>query len=303
VLRIGVLLAIGVALVCLLSGCSVFNLVNAFVPRSTYIAHNDLAYGAHPREKADVYEPRAGTAAPPGGFPVVVFFYGGSWTQGERADYRFVGEALASKGFVAVLADYRLYPEVRYPDFLEDCAAAVAWSRREAPRFRGNPQRLYVMGHSAGGYNAAMLALDPRWLRVEGLSPADLKGWIGLAGPYDFLPSNLPDVQKVFHHPDYPPGAQPIEHGSKDAPRTFLGAATKDTVVNPTRSTQQMADKLRAAGVQVTQRFYSGVNHSTLAGAFAWPLRGLAPVLDDVAAFIRSDSAQPLLEHAARKIE
>ncbi|MEP7061016.1 MAG: alpha/beta hydrolase [Betaproteobacteria bacterium] len=288
-LRAGIAVAVALALVCLLGGCSVFTLVNAFVPRSTYVAHNDLAYGSNPRQKVDVYEPRD-AAVPPGGYPVVVFFYGGSWTRGDRSDYRFIGEALAARGFLAVLADYRLYPEVRYPDFLEDCAAAVAWSRREAPQFRGNSARLYVMGHSAGGYNAAMLALDPRWLRAEGLAPADLKGWIGLAGPYDFLPSDLPDVQKVFHHPDYPPGAQPIEHVSSDAPRTFLGAAARDNVVSPTRSTQQMADRLRAAGVPVTLEFYARVNHGTLAGAFAWPLRGLAPVLDDVTAFIRADS-------------
>lgn len=291
-MRIGIGIVIAIGLAFCIGGCSVFTLVNAFVPRSTYVGHAGLAYGSNPRDKVDVYEPApsAAVARPADGYPVVVFFYGGSWTSGSRSDYRFVGEALAAQGFVAVLADYRLYPEVGYPDFLVDCAAAVGWAHREAARFGGNPGRLFVMGHSAGGYNAAMLALDPRWLRAEGLAPADLAGFIGLAGPYDFLPSDIPDVQKVFHAPDYPPGAQPIEHVSNRAPRTFLGAAATDSVVSPTRSTQQLADKLRAAGVAVTLKFYRHVNHMTLAGSLAWPLRGLAPVLDDVAAFIRADA-------------
>ena len=281
-----------IALVCLLGGCSLFGVVDALVPRDTYTSTTGLAYGTHARQRLDVYEPRApsGAQQSPGGHPVIVFFYGGSWHSGSRADYRFVGEALAARGLLAVLADYRLYPEVSYPEFLQDSAAAVAWARREASRYGGDPARLYVMGHSAGAYIAAMLALDPRWLRAVGLSPSDLKGWIGLAGPYDFLPSALPDVQPVFHHPDYPPGAQPIEHISSRAPRTFLGAAIKDTVVSPSRSTQQMADKLEAAGVPLTLKFYRGVGHITLVAAFARPFRALAPVLEDVAAFVRTDA-------------
>ncbi|MEO8849021.1 MAG: alpha/beta hydrolase [Casimicrobiaceae bacterium] len=278
-----------VSAISMLGGCSVFGLVNAFVPRGTYVAHADIAYGSQPRQALDLYVPRS--AAPVQGYPVVVFFYGGSWTTGERADYRFVGEALASAGIVAVLADYRLYPAVSYPDFLRDSAAALAWTVRHTGTFGGDRTRVYVMGHSAGGYNAAMLALDSRWLNAEGLSPSALKGWIGLAGPYDFLPSGLADVQRVFHHPDYPPGGQPIEHVTSSVPRTFLGAAIDDTVVSPTRSTQQLANKLRAAGVDVTLKLYKGVGHGTLAGSLAYPLRWLAPVRADVVAFIRADGA------------
>jgi acetyl esterase/lipase len=135
---------------------------------------------------------------------VVVFFYGGSWNSGSRVDYRFVGEALASRGIVTVVADYRLYPQVRYPLFLRDGARAVAWTKAHIREFSGNPQRLYVMGHSSGGYNAAMLALDGEWLAAVGMSPRDLRGWIGLAGPNDFLPIKNPEVRPVFYWPDSP---------------------------------------------------------------------------------------------------
>ena len=280
--RAALLIAVSLAACVLAAGCSSVDVLNALVPRDTYVATTSLRYGARPREALDVYVPSPGV----NGAPVVVFFYGGSWAHGERADYRFVGEALASRGFVAIVPDYRLYPDVSYPDFLRDSAAAVAWARREARRFGGDPKRLFVMGHSAGGYNAAMLALDPRWLRAEGLSPADLNGWIGLAGPYDFLPSDLPGVQRVFHHPAYPAGAQPIDHVTSDSPPAFIGAARSDDVVSPTRSSQQMVQRLEAAGVPVTAVFYPRINHYLLAGALARPLRFIAPVLDDVAAFI-----------------
>ena len=267
------------------SACSPLRLVNALVPDATYSATLDLAYGPHPRHKLDVYRPQ-GT----GPFPLVVFFYGGSWDKGERKDYKFVGEALAARGIAVAVADYRLYPEVRYPQFLEDGARAVAWMQREARRFGADPGQLFVMGHSAGAYNAAMLALDRRWLEAHGMSPSQLAGWVGLAGPYDFLPSGDPGVQPVFHHPDYPQGAQPVEQVLKGAPRAFLGAPRSDSVVDPVRSTQALAAKLRAAGVPVTLEFYERVSHGTLVGAFARPLRSLAPVLRDVSDFVLAEA-------------
>ena len=142
----------------------------------------DQAYGPLPRQRFDLYSPAASVPRPPLGFPLVVFFYGGSWNSGERADYRFVGQALAARGMVVMAADYRLYPEVRYPDFLSDCALAAAHALDHAAALGADPKRVFVMGHSAGAYNAAMMALDPRWLGATQHSPAELAGWIGLAG-------------------------------------------------------------------------------------------------------------------------
>ena len=278
----------GGVLLLVLSACSPVKLLNALTPDSTFDKTAGIAYGDDPRQKLDVYVPRH--ALPDA--PVVVFFYGGSWNSGAREDYNFVGEALASRGIVAVVADYRLYPQVRYPLFLQDAARAVAWTKANIREFSGNPQRLYLMGHSSGGYNAAMLALDGDLLAAAGMSPKDLRGWIGLAGPYDFLPIENPAVRPVFFWPDSPPQSQPINHVSRDAPPALLIAASKDDLVNPTRNTGGLAHKLRAAGVPVQDFYYSRPNHITLVATLSRPLRGLAPVLDQVVGFIKHTPTQ-----------
>lgn len=212
--RKGLCLMPGALLLLALSACSPVKVLNALTPSQTYDKTTGIAYGDDPRQKLDVYVPRHALADA----PVVVFFYGGSWNSGSRDDYTFVGEALASRGIVVVVADYRLYPQVRYPLFLEDSARAVAWTRAHIREFSGNAQRMYLMGHSSGGYNAAMLALDANLLGAVGMSPKDLRGWIGLAGPYDFLPIENPDVRPVFFWPLSPPQSQPINHVSRGAP-------------------------------------------------------------------------------------
>jgi acetyl esterase/lipase len=263
-------------------------MLNALTPDSTFDKTEGIAYGDDPRQKLDVYVPRH----PLENAPVVVFFYGGSWNSGSRSDYSFVGEALASRGVVAVLADYRLYPQVRYPLFLEDGAKAVAWTHDHIHRFSGDPQRLYLMGHSSGAYNVAMLALDPGLLGAVGMSPHDLRGWIGLAGPYDFLPIQNPDVRPVFFWPDSPPQSQPINHVSRGAPPALLMASRDDDLVNPTRNTGGLARKLRQAGVPVQDFYFARTGHATLVATLSRPMRGLAPVLDEVSAFIRATPTQ-----------
>jgi acetyl esterase/lipase len=278
-----------------LAGCA--SGLNKLKPSSTFAFTEGVGYGPNQRQKLDVYQPA--TPAPPGGWPVVVFFYGGSWHWGNRAEYTFAGEALASRGVLALIADYRLYPEARYPDFLDDSAMATAYALREARRLGGNPQRVYVMGHSAGAYNAAMVALDERWLKAQGQSPASLAGWIGLAGPYEFLPISNPQAQVVFHHPHYPPGTQPIDYVQRHTPRAFLGAAHNDHLVNPVRNTEQMAARLKAAGAPVQMKLYEGVDHVTLVASMAWSLRWMSTVLDDVTGFMLSAPA-PATATAAR---
>ncbi|MDF3200209.1 alpha/beta hydrolase [Pseudomonas sp. 1912-s] len=276
------------AIAALLAACSPIKVLNALTPSSTFTKTSSIAYGDDPRQKLDIYRPV--TALP--NAPVVVFFYGGSWNSGSRDDYGFVGEALASRGIVVVIADYRLYPQVRYPLFLQDGAQAVAWTHQHIAEYGADPGKLYVMGHSSGAYNAAMLALDPQWLAGVGLSPSIFKGWIGLAGPYDFLPIENRDVRPVFFYPDSPPDSQPINHVSASAPPSLLIASVDDNLVNPKRNTGGLANKLRAAGVPVEAFYFTKTSHATLVASMARPLRWLAPVLDRVTAFIKFTPGQ-----------
>jgi acetyl esterase/lipase len=270
-----------------LAACSPLTAINALSPGGASETTSGLAYGQGSRNKLDIYRPNHASAAS----PVVVFFYGGNWSTGERADYAFVGRALASRGFVVVIPDYRLYPEVRYPDFLDDSAQAVAWTAKHIARYGGDPNKLFLMGHSAGAYNAAMLALDARWLGKQGIATSRLSGWIGLAGPYDFIPVENKTARPVFHFPDTPPESQPINHTGGAVLPALLIAASKDSLVNPVRNTAGLAARLRARGAPVSELYYDGVGHTTLVASLAAPLRSLAPTLDAIDQFVRTTPA------------
>ena len=272
----------------LLTACSAVDLLNATVASDTYTLAGGLAYGPEPRQLLDVYQPKGQTRTALKNAPLVVFFYGGNWSMGERADYRFVGEALASQGMVVVVADYRLSPAVRYPVFVQDSALAVRWAFENAEQYGASPSRIFVMGHSAGAYNAAMVALDERWLKAVGLTPARLAGWIGLAGPYDFLPIGEPRTQVAFSWPNTPADSQALSHASRASPPALLLAPTQDKVVDPQRSTMGMAKRLKDSGVRVESELFDGVSHVTLLASMASVLRGRAPVLERVTAFVAS---------------
>ena len=272
----------------LLTACSAVDLLNATVASDTYTLAGGLAYGPEPRQLLDVYQPKGQTRTALKNAPLVVFFYGGNWSMGERADYRFVGEALASQGMVVVVADYRLSPAVRYPVFVQDSALAVRWAFDHAEQYGASPSRIFVMGHSAGAYNAAMVALDERWLKAVGLTPARLAGWIGLAGPYDFLPIGEPRTQVAFSWPNTPADSQALSHASRASPPALLLAPTQDKVVDPQRSTMGMAKRLKDSGVRVESELFDGVSHVTLLASMASVLRGRAPVLERVTAFVAS---------------
>ena len=275
----------------LLPGCSSVDLLNAVVPKGGAQITRDIAYAPGARGGLDVYRP---THASPAA-PVVVFVYGGGWDSGRRQDYTFVGAALAAKGFVTVIPDYRLYPEVRWPDFLQDNARAVAWARDHAAEYGGDPHKLFLMGHSAGAYNVVMLALDRRWLGAVGMDPQrDLRGVVGLAGPYDFLPLQSEELKQIFGPPQGRTATQPINYVDGRNPPLFLATDIADKVVMPGNTTR-LAAKVDAAAGPVQTRAYKGVDHVLLVASIAAPLRLLAPVLSDVTRFIRSHAgdAQP----------
>ncbi|WP_375382695.1 alpha/beta hydrolase [uncultured Sphingomonas sp.] len=280
----------GAVLGIMAAACSPLRTFDAVVPKDggVSLVTRDAAFGLDPRQRLDVYAPTDGPNDGRAVHPVIVFFYGGSWNSGTKAGYSFVGRALAARGFVVAVPDYRLVPQVRFPAFLEDNAAAVRWVRRHVARLGGDPDRLVLAGHSAGAYDAAMLALDPRWL---GADRAAVRGWVGLAGPYDFLPLDQPVTQAAFGAAADPRQTQPIAYAGAGDPPTFLATGDDDTLVLP-RNSDALAARLTAAGVPVERRRYAGIGHVGLVTAIARPFRRRAPVLDDVVAFARRVTAE-----------
>lgn len=240
-------------------------------------------YAEGPRGGVDVYGP--GLAE--GSAPVAVFFYGGSWDSGERRHYRWVARALAAQGFLALVPDYRLHPEVRFPDFLEDGALAVRWAVDHAADLGGDPRRIVLLGHSAGAYNAAMLALDPRYLQAAGVDPGVIRAFAGLSGPYAFLPLESPVTRRTFGHASDLDATQPVTFARADAPAAFLATGDQDTVVRP-RQTRRLAAALRAAGAPVEERHYAGMGHAGPVLALSRLFRRKSTLLTDLTTFLKT---------------
>jgi acetyl esterase/lipase len=266
----------------MLSACSPVSVLNDLAPRAGISETRDIAYAPGDRHGLDIYAPeRQGSSA-----PVIVFIYGGGWKDGNKAEYRFVAAALAAKGFLTVVPDYRLFPEVRFPTFLQDNAAAVAWTKANIARYGGDPHRIFLMGHSAGAYNVAMLTLDKRWLAADGLDPdRDIVGTVGLAGPYDFLPLHDPELEIIFGPAGDLRLTQPITFARGNAPPMLLAAGSADQTVLPS-NTEHLAAAIRREGGSVEERLYPGVNHTKIIGAMAGVLRWLAPSMPDVVSFL-----------------
>lgn len=232
----------------------------------------------------DIYRP-AKTAAP---MPVTLFFYGGSWRSGSRQDYAFVGNALAGRGILTIVADYRKYPAVRFPGFEFDAARAARWTFDHVDEYGGDPQRVFLVGHSAGAQIATLLATDAHYLATEDLSPRDFAGVVAIAGPYDFLPLTDPKLIEVFG-PEKDWGAsQPIRFVHVGEPPFLLLQGDSDRVVLPRNSTATDA-ALRAAGGEVRLIQYHGIGHFRILAALRYP--ALGPTLGDVTSFIEQTPA------------
>ena len=266
------------------------DLLNALIPRAGITIDEDLPYGPLPRQKLDIYRPEGAAL-----LPTVVFFHGGAWQSGNKNFYLFAGVALARQGYAVAIPNYRLYPEAGFPDFLADCAQAVAWVRSNLALLGGDPARLFLMGHSAGAYNAVMLAMDTPYLAAAGTARDRIAGVIGLAGPYDFLPITGPDIRLVFAGGDCGPQTQPITFADGRAPPLLLASGAEDRVVLP-RNSLALAARIRASGGLAETAIYPGLGHLGIAAALTKLFRGRAPVMRDTAAFIRSHrlaAAQP----------
>ena len=267
------------------AACSPLQTFNAINPLDRGATKSgSAAYGSDPRQGLDIYAP----VPTPSGAPVAVFFYGGSWESGSRAEYAFAGQALAARGFVSVVPDYRLYPQVRFPDFLDDGAAAIRWVRDNIGQYGGDPRRIVLVGHSAGAYSAAMLALDTRYLRGAGVDPRSVRAFAGLSGPYDFLPLDDETTIKVFGAAADQPATQPVSFARSGVP-AFLATGDRDATVRP-RNTASLAARLRRAGGRVEERVYPGLDHKDTLLALSVLFRGKAPILTEMIAFLTAEA-------------
>jgi acetyl esterase/lipase len=277
----GVAAAVGALVLGTLAGCSGLSYFVANAPASFGSFHrsSDLPYGDNARQRLDVYMPKAA-----GSHPIVVFFYGGSWTMGKKSQYAFIGAALAPRGYVTVIPDYRLYPEVRFPTFLKDSAQAVAWVRQHARQFGGDPDRIVLMGHSAGAHIAAMLALNSRYLESAGVPPRSIVGLVGLSGPYALDP-NTDTLRTIFASPYTPADWRPVYFASDRSPPTLLLHGLDDKVVYSSHA-DKMRDALLSHGVNVETHIYPGRGHADTAASFTVVARFRTPALEQTLAFL-----------------
>ena len=246
-----------------------------------------VPFGSH-GQTLDIWAPeRVSGPAGARALPVVIFWYGGGWVKGDRDAYAFAGRALAKAGFVVVIPDYRKVPKVLFPDFLVDGAEAVRWTRDNIARFGGNPTRLGFAGHSAGAYEAVMLALDSRWLKAQGVDPAIVGGVVGLSGPYDFYPFDSPRSKAAFGKAPDPQLTQPIRFARDDAPPMLLVTSAGDTLVRA-RNANNLAARLTDLGAPVEVRNYGPLSHEEVVMALSKPFRDKAPVLGDMSAFFHA---------------
>jgi acetyl esterase/lipase len=255
---------------------------NALVPKDGGVTiERNIPFGVHPRQKLDIYRPTNDET----GLPVIYFSYGGGWESGDKEEYSFVGRALAARGYVTVIADYRLVPDVVYPDFVADNGLAVQWVTDTIGSYGGDPGRMVLMGHSAGAYNVMMLALDPEF----GVDLSNVRAIVGLSGPYDFYPFDVSQSQNAFGDFPQPEQTQPVNLVSRDLPPVFLGHGDKDETVF-LRNSVTLAEEMTESGIDVSLQIYEGANHADTLVSMAMPLRWRYRVLDDVLAFLDANA-------------
>lgn len=267
------------------AGCSPFGVLNLSVPAWGYRQSKGHAYGDEPRQKLDVYRPGKQAA----GAPMVVFLYGGGWRSGDRRDYRFAAEAFTSRGYVTVIPDYRLYPNVTFPAFVEDAAKAVKWATEHAAEFGADPKRIYLVGHSAGAHIVTLLAMDETYLREAGVDRSTIRAVGALAGPYDLVAGG--EYAPAFMRPgttESDPLSAPIARATGDGPPLLLIQGTRDSYIAP-RANERMAEVVREKGGRATAITYRNGSHADNVLSLAWWFRWVKPTLRDLDGFFKAN--------------
>ncbi len=276
----------------LVPGPTKLNQLDRLWGKSRNVVETNIHYGhdGDAKQQYDVYRPKGFDADGNGKCakraPVLIFFHGGSWRDGDKDSYAFVGRAFAARGFVTVIADYRKSPKSVFPTFVADAASVIADIHRGLDARCGDPSRFYIMGHSAGAHIAMMTALDKQWLAREGLDPSIITGVIGLAGPYDFYPFTGEGAKAAMGKWPKPEETQPITYAHSDAPPLLLLSGDADTTVKP-RNSKVLAEKITALGGKAQIKLYPGVGHSGIIMAVSRPFRSIASVIDDVVTFTK----------------
>ena len=275
------ILAVSISAALLVAACGGLAFTAANVPAyfGDFERRADIPYAPGPRHGLDVYAPNHAASR-----PIIVFWYGGGWEDGRKSNYRFVGAALAKAGYVAVLPDYRLYPEVRFPAFVDDGAQALKWVVEHAAQIGGDPHRIYVAGHSAGAHMAAMLAYDSARLDRAGIARDAIRGCIGLSGPYVLDPNDA-TLNDIFRAPYTLADWQPAQRVRPGAPAALLLHGEADTVVGVAHA-RRMAERLESLGVPVTLRTYPARGHRDTVAAFASASPHKLPVMAEIRAFV-----------------
>ena len=263
-----------------LAACTGPQVLNAVTTDRGYESATNLIYDDARNLRLDIYTPESRKRA-----PVVVYFFGGRWSEGDKADFKFVGQALTTLGYVAVLPNYRQYPEARFPAFVEDAAQAVKWVRDNIVRYGGDPGQIFVMGHSSGAHIAAMLALNEDYMKAAGGSRSWIRGMIGLAGPYDFLPLVDPDLRDIFGPPEEFQKSQPVFYVDGQNPPLLLLHGEDDENVR-VKNTRNLAAAVARAGGPVEMVIYPKMSHAKILATASARLRSQSDVLDHVGEFV-----------------
>ncbi len=273
---------------CVLPACNGPGLffINTLAKFGDYKVFSDIAYGEKTEQKLDVYIPEIKNVK----LPVVIFFYGGCWGACytlPKEEYLFVAETIVSHGYVTVIADYRLFPDVRFAEIMGDAKRAVEWVKNNIVNYKGDPDKLFLMGHSSGAHLGSMLVTNKSYLAQS--TYQSVQGFIGLAGPYDFLPFTEPYQPKLFGPESEYAASQPVNFVDGNEPALLLLHGEDDRRVR-VKNSRSLAAKVQQSDGQAQMRLYPGMGHVDILSSLSIPLRGRRPVVEDIAKFLREKS-------------
>ena len=282
---------LGLSLALLSSACTQINMavVNAPTHFDQIKVVTDIAFGPEKWQRLDLYTPPV--ASKKAKLPVIVFYYGGRWRDGSKDLYKFVGSALAKEGYIVAIPDYRKYPEVRFPVFVEDGAQSLAWIYDHIDEYGGDKNEIHIAGHSAGAHIASLLATDARYLKSQGKDRSEvIKDFVGLAGPYDFIPEEE-DLKDMFSPPSNYPQMQATTFVDGKQPPMLLLWGDKDQYVGKFNM-DKLSDRIKAKGGCVETRVYHDTDHIWLLGDLSWIGNNKHGVLKDWINYLNRESCQ-----------